>query len=90
MMEIVPDLCRPLHEAGAGTEHPFKLRGLREGWAWTPRKWIDCTDDTGTGNPQDATLEKGRKFIDATSQQIASFLVELAAADVTNLHQRAE
>lgn len=88
MMEIVPDLCRPLSEAGPGTEHPFKLRGLREGWAWTPRKWIDCTDDTGTGNPREATREKGRKFIDATSQQIASFLIELAAADVTNLHQR--
>ena len=28
------------------------------------------------------------KFIDATSQQIASSLIELAVADISHLHQR--
>jgi creatinine amidohydrolase len=87
MMEIAPDLVRPLSEAGPGYEHPFKIRGFREGWAWTPRRWIDCTDDTGTGNPYDASREKGRKFLDAVSKQIAGFLVDFAAADIKDLHE---
>ncbi|HET6423697.1 MAG TPA: creatininase family protein [Planctomycetaceae bacterium] len=87
MMEIAPDLVRPLSEAGPGQEHPFRIRGLREGWAWTQRRWVDATDDTGTGNPYDATREKGRKFLDAVSQQIAGFLVDLVAADITKLHE---
>lgn len=87
MLEIAPDLVRPLSEAGPGIEHPFRLRGLREGWAWTQRRWVDATDDTGTGNPQDATRERGRNFLDAVSRQIAGFLIDLAAADIRQLHE---
>src|SRR5438045_6894481 len=35
------------------------LAGLREGWAWAPRQWRRVTDDTGVGNPEAATAEKG-------------------------------
>lgn len=87
MMEIAPDLVRPLSEAGPGTENPYRIRGFREGWAWTQRRWIDATVDTGAGNPYDATREKGRKYLDAVSQQIAGFLIDLAAADIRNLHE---
>lgn len=88
MMEIAPGLVRPLKEAGQGKEHPFRIRGFREGWAWTQRRWVDATDDTGTGDPADATREKGRRYLEAVSQQIASFLVELAQADLRHLHER--
>lgn len=87
MMEIMPDLVRPLSEAGPGKENPFRIRGFREGWAWTQRRWVDATDDTGTGSPYEATREKGRKYLNAVSQQIAGFLIDLAAADITNLHE---
>lgn len=87
MLAVAPALVRPLSEAGPGAEKPFKVRGLREGWAWTQRKWIHATDDTGTGDPAAATREKGERFLAAVTAQIGDFLVELAAADLENLHE---
>jgi creatinine amidohydrolase len=87
MMELVPDLVRPLSEAGSGAEKSFRLRGLREGWAWTQRHWVRVTSDTGTGNPYHSTPEKGRAFLDAVTKQISGFLIELAAADLADLYE---
>ena len=44
------------------------------------------TDDTGVGNPAAATPEKGRKYVDAVSEKIAGFLVDLARADTQDLY----
>ena len=44
------------------------------------------TDDTGVGNPVAATPEKGRKYVDAVSEKIAGFLVDLARADTQDLY----
>lgn len=87
MMGLVPDLVRPLAEAGAGAARRFGLRGLREGWAWAPRRWTKVTDDTGVGNPARATADKGRRFFDAVCGQIAGFLVELARAEPEEMYQ---
>ncbi len=84
---LAPELVRPLAEAGSGREKPFNIRGFREGWAWTQRRWDHATDDTGTGDPSQSTPEKGRKFLEAVTRQIADFLVELAAADPNRLHE---
>ena len=51
------------------------------------RRWIDVTDDTGTGNPRASTREKGAAFVDATVARLADFLVELAAADPAALYE---
>jgi creatinine amidohydrolase len=87
MQALTPQFVRPLSEAGPGREKPYTVRGFREGWAWTQRRWIHATDDTGVGNPSQATPEKGRKFLAAVTEQIAGFLVELAAADPERLHE---
>jgi creatinine amidohydrolase len=87
MMVMQPDLTRPLSEAGAGKARKFRIAGLRDGWAWTPRQWTRVTDDTGTGNPAAATKEKGEKFLQAVTERIGGFLVELAAADRNNLYE---
>ena len=39
MMHLVPELVRPLSEAGPGAARQSRLRGVREGWAWAPRRW---------------------------------------------------
>jgi creatinine amidohydrolase len=44
------------------------------------------TDDTGVGNPAAATADKGRRYVEAVTQKIADFLVELAAADPSHLY----
>jgi creatinine amidohydrolase len=87
MMSLVPDLLRPLSEAGAGKARKFKIDGLRDGWAWAPRHWREVTDDTGTGNPAAATRQKGETFMRAVTERIGEFLVDLAAADPTKLYE---
>jgi len=87
LMVMQPDLIRPLAEAGAGKARKFRIAGLRDGWAWAPRQWTKVTDDTGTGNPFAATREKGEKFLAAVTERIGGFLVELAAADRSDLYE---
>jgi creatinine amidohydrolase len=87
MMHLVPDLVAPLSEAGPGRARASKLRGVREGWAWAPRRWTQVTADTGIGNPAKATAEKGERYVNAAVDRIASFLVELAGLDLTNLYE---
>lgn len=87
MLHIAPDLVLPLSEAGEGKARKARIRAFRDGWAWTPRPWTQVTDDTGVGNPKRATAEKGGKYFQAVTEQIADFLVELAHADVSALYE---
>jgi creatinine amidohydrolase len=87
MMHLAPDLVRPLSEAGSGYAKKPAIRGLREGWAWAPRRWTQVTDDTGIGDPSRATAEKGAAYVEAVVARISQFLIELAAADVSRLYE---
>ena len=87
MLHIAPELVRPLSEAGPGRARRFTIAGLKAGWAWAPRQWRQVTDDTGVGNPAAATAEKGRKYVDAVSEKIGGFLVELAQADTARMYE---
>ncbi|MBI3792339.1 MAG: creatininase family protein [Gemmatimonadetes bacterium] len=86
MLHLAPHITRPVSEAGPGAARPSVVRGFREGWAWTPRHWVSVTDDTGVGNPAQATREKGAAFFEAVAVQLGEFLVELAAADPAALY----
>ena len=86
MLHLAPDLVRPLGEAGPGRARPWRLTGLREGWAWAPRRWTQVTADTGVGNPAKATAAKGEAYVGAAVDRIAGFLVELEAADIDDLY----
>ncbi len=88
VMAIAPDWVLPLAEAGVGQSNAFKLKAVREGWAWTPRAWTKATNDTGVGNPALSTVEKGQKFLAATATAIAGYLIELAAADLNDLYEK--
>ncbi|HEY8062659.1 MAG TPA: creatininase family protein [Gemmatimonadales bacterium] len=86
MQHIAPELVAPLSIAGDGSSRRFRIRALREGWAWAPRQWTHVTADTGVGDPRAATPEKGSQFLAAATQRIAEFLVELAAADREDMY----
>jgi creatinine amidohydrolase len=86
MQHIAPALVRPLSEAGPGSERKARLAGLREGWAWSPRRWTQITEDTGVGDPRPATAEKGARFFAAVTERIGGFLSELARADTSDLY----
>ncbi len=81
MMHAAPKLVLPLAEAGSGAARAFRVEGLRSGWVWAERPWLQVTEDTGVGNPRFASAEKGKAFAEALTDRIASFLVELDACD---------
>jgi creatinine amidohydrolase len=80
-------LVRPLDEAGPGEAKAFKLDGLKNKTAWAPRQWDKVSADTGVGNPKKATAEKGKKFVEDITSQIADYFVELAACDLEDLYE---
>lgn len=86
MLHLRPDLVLPLEEAGPGRALPWKLRAIREGWAWAPRQWSRVTEDTGAGDPSSATAEKGAAFFEAVTARIADYLLELSEADPGDLY----
>ena len=87
MMHLHPDLVAPLSEAGSGTARRFRVRALREGWAWAERKWSQVTEDTGVGDPAPSTPGKGEIFLADVTEKIADFMVELAGCPNDDLYE---
>ena len=69
-----------MDQAGEGKTVPFKLQTLKKPGVWTPRPWSATHPDTGSGNPAQATADKGRRYVEAISGEIAEVLVELSKA----------
>jgi creatinine amidohydrolase len=63
-----------------------RLRGIREGWVWAPRRWTQVTSDTGIGDPSKSTADKGEAYVAAAVERIAEFLVELTAVSLDDLY----
>ncbi|KAA9349265.1 creatininase family protein [Larkinella humicola] len=87
LLHLRPDLVLPLDEAGDGAAKKWKVQALREGWAWAERKWSQVTEDTGIGNPKQATAEKGKRYFEDVTQKLSGFLLELANLDVKALYE---
>jgi creatinine amidohydrolase len=87
MMHLFPNLVLPLNEAGDGATKKFNLTGINEGWAWAQRPWTMVTKDTGSGDPQKATVEKGELFISKCVDKIAEFCRELSGKSIKDLIQ---
>ena len=87
MMFLYPNLVLPLENAGDGHAKKFKIEALNQGWAWAERRWSSVTKDTGIGNPALSTAEKGEKFFDYLTGEIAGFLVDMDKADLHDLYR---
>src|SRR5699024_117281 len=87
MMHIAPELVLPLEEAGSGAAKKFKVKGLNEAWTDAQRRWTQVTDDTGVGDPAKSTPEKGAAFLEAVTDSIAAFLVDLSNTDNEDLYE---
>lgn len=88
ILHFNPELVLPLEEAGEGIEKKSRIQGIREGWAWSERKWSMVSEDTGIGNPKAATAEKGAKYFKAVTEKIAGLLVELANVDIKDRYEK--
>jgi creatinine amidohydrolase len=86
IMHLTPHLVRPLTEAGDGASKKFRINAIREGWAWAERKWSAVTQDTGVGDPRQASPEKGARYFRAVTEKVAVFFAEVAAADKKDLY----
>jgi creatinine amidohydrolase len=51
------------------------------------RSWTQISQDTGSGDPSKATLEKGKRYLDACINELAKFLIDLSKADVDDLYE---
>lgn len=87
LMHLHPELVLPLDEAGEGKEKHFKLQALNEKWAWAERKWMQVTEDTGIGNPKNATAEKGEKYLKVVTQKVAELITDMSQADLDDLYE---
>jgi creatinine amidohydrolase len=87
LMYLRPDLVLPLSEAGDGAAKKFRFTGIREGWAWAERKWMQVTKDTGVGDPRKATSEKGAKYFKAVTKKVAQLFTEIATTSQSDFYQ---
>ena len=87
MMYLRPDLVRPLSEAGDGASKKIKITGIREGWAWAERKWMQVTKDTGVGDPRKASKEKGEKYFKAVTEKVSVFFEEVCKTPNSDLYE---
>lgn len=87
VMYLRPELVRPLDEAGPGKSKKFKIKALRENWAWAERKWSEVTEDTGVGDPRKATPEKGKAYFEAVTQKVSKLFIDLADADLDDMYE---
>jgi creatinine amidohydrolase len=66
-----------LEAAGEGRRLPFEIEGLTQAGVWTPRPWSKVHPDTGSGNPLKATAEKGKRYFEVISGEIAKIIISV-------------
>ncbi len=77
MLHLHSDLVLPLKEAGSGKSKKFRVKALNESWAWAERKWTRVSEDTGIGNPSEATKEKGEQYFKQVCEKISELILQL-------------
>ncbi|WP_086478199.1 creatininase family protein [Arenibacter amylolyticus] len=87
VMHLTPEWVLSLDQAGSGKGKTFKIKGLKEGWVSSQRQWTQVTEDTGVGNPQFSTAEKGKKFFDVSAKNIGAFMEALSKADLEDMYE---
>ena len=66
--------------AGPGKRLPFAVQSLEQKGVWTPRPWSKIHPDLGSGNPRNASAEKGQRIFEAISEDIAHLIADLSRA----------
>ncbi len=87
MLYIRPDLVLPKEKWGKGDHKKFKIKAFSEGGVWAEREWSKISTDTGTGNPEMATKEKGERFFKDLSSKVGQLFIDLCHADLDNLYE---
>lgn len=86
VLHLAPHLVLPKSEWGDGSANAWVIPAMREKWAWAQRAWTQATNDTGVGDPQHSTAEKGERYFAVLTEKIGGFLNDLAQADPDALY----
>lgn len=87
ILYLKPDLVLSKNVWGEGKEKKHKIKEFNEGWLWTERKWSQVTDDTGIGNPEFASKEKGEKYFKDVTSKIGQLLFEVSKMDKDSMYE---
>jgi len=79
LLHVCPQLIQ-MENAGEGKTVPFAIKQLNQPGVWTPRPWSKSQPDTGAGDPRQATADKGKRFMEAIGDALATLLVGLSNA----------
>lgn len=80
MLCFTPEWVLPKEEWGNGKSGNFAIPGFRDGWAWAPREWDKISNDTGIGNPANATAENAKAYLEELTDMIAEAFIGLSKA----------
>ena len=87
VLHVAPELVAEQGTWGDGATRRSVFPGVREGWAWVPRRWTQVTADTGVGDPRAATAEKGERFVESAVEKITALCMQLAEAKPDALYE---
>lgn len=68
--------------ADDGATRESRFEAVNEGWVQITRRWDLLTTNCGSGNPHQATAEKGKKIVKIIVERLAQFLVELSNSEL--------
>ncbi|MEZ2415897.1 creatininase family protein [Muriicola sp. E247] len=86
MLYFRPDLVLDKNQWGDGKAKNFRIQAFSEGWAWAERRWSEISEDTGVGDPSNATAEKGERLFKDVTLKMSEFIFELCKADTKDLY----
>lgn len=87
ILELAPELVSFNPETGSlaadeGSVRSTRFEAVNKGWIGLSRPWHLLTTNTGSGNPLEATREKGKKLLGILTERLGNFLVQLSATPV--------
>jgi creatinine amidohydrolase len=81
IMHARPELV-DLSQADAGANRRVRFAAVEKGWVEISRAWHLLTTNSGSGDPSQASAEKGRVWMEKLAEKLVPFLVELSASPV--------
>jgi creatinine amidohydrolase len=82
-LAFFPKLVHP-ELADKGIAKPTQFEAINRGWVNITRPWHLVSENTGLGDPSAATAEKGQRLMDALTERLSAFLIQLAAAPMND------
>ncbi len=68
--------------ADSGSTNSTRFEAVNQGWVSITRPWHLLTTNTGSGNPHEASAEKGEALMNLIVERVAPFLKELSDSEL--------